>query len=113
FAVLGDGAWGTTIALLLAQDHEHRVTLWSARAENARILRERRENVRLLPGVPIPSSVELTTEITQAVAGAELLIAAIPTVYLRATLQKIAHALPADRPVLSLAKGLENETFLR
>jgi glycerol-3-phosphate dehydrogenase (NAD(P)+) len=113
FAVLGDGAWGTTIALLLAQNREHRVTLWSAREENARILRERRENIRLLPGVLIPSTVELTTDITEAVAGAELLIAAIPTVYLRATLQTIAAALPADRPVLSLAKGLENETFLR
>src|SRR5262245_25396402 len=113
FAVLGDGAWGTTIALLLAQDSEHRVTLWSARAENARILRERRENVRLLPGVPIPDAVALTSDITQAVAGAELLIAAIPTVYLRATLEKVAAALPVERPVLSLAKGLENETFLR
>ncbi|MCI0455622.1 MAG: NAD(P)-dependent glycerol-3-phosphate dehydrogenase, partial [Gemmataceae bacterium] len=63
--------------------------------------------------VPIPASVELTSDIRQAVAEAELLIAAIPTVYLRATLQKVAAALPADRPVLSLAKGLENETFLR
>lgn len=113
FAILGDGAWGTTIAMHLAQHPDHRVTLWSAREENARILRERRENVRLLPGVPIPPSIELTRDITQAVAGAELLIAAIPTVYLRATLQKIAPSLPADRPVLSLAKGLENETFLR
>jgi glycerol-3-phosphate dehydrogenase (NAD(P)+) len=113
FAVLGDGAWGTTIALLLAQDSDHRVTLWSARPENGRLLRERRENVRLLPGVPIPSTVELTTDITQAVAGADLLIAAVPTVYLRATLEPVAAALPVDRPVLSLAKGVENETFLR
>ena len=56
FAVLGDGAWGTAIALLLAQNPTHRVTLWSAREENGRLLRERRENVRLLPGVPIPPS---------------------------------------------------------
>src|SRR5947209_17276088 len=100
FTILGDGAWGTAIALLLAQDPEHRVSLWSARAENARILRERRENVRLLPGVLIPDVVELTSDITQAVAQADLLIAAIPTVYMRATLKKVAAALPADRPVL-------------
>ena len=49
FAVLGDGAWGTAIALLLAKEREHRVILWSAREENAVILREKRENVRLLP----------------------------------------------------------------
>ena len=95
FAVLGDGAWGTAIALLLAQKDLHQVTLWSARAENGRILREKRENVRLLPGVPIPPSVALTTDIQEAVAGADLYIAAIPTVYLRQTLLPI---LPALRP---------------
>jgi glycerol-3-phosphate dehydrogenase (NAD(P)+) len=113
FAVLGDGAWGTAIALILARLPRHRVTLWSAREDNARILREHRENVRLLPGVPIPDSIELTTDIEQAAVGADLWIAAIPTVYLRATLQRIAPVLRDDKPVLSLAKGLENETFLR
>jgi glycerol-3-phosphate dehydrogenase (NAD(P)+) len=112
-SVLGDGAWGTAIALLLAQNPRHRVTLWSAREENGRILRERRENVRLLPGVPIPNAVELTTDVEQAVAGATFWIAAIPTVYLRATLQPVAGALRAPVPVLSLAKGLETSTFLR
>jgi glycerol-3-phosphate dehydrogenase (NAD(P)+) len=116
FAILGDGAWGTAIAVHLAQDPEHLVTLWSARAENAAILRETRENVRLLPGVPIPPSVELTTDVTAAVERADLLIAAIPTVYLRETLHRIKHELKTHRlgwPVLSLAKGLERETFCR
>jgi glycerol-3-phosphate dehydrogenase (NAD(P)+) len=113
FAILGDGAWGTAIALVLARDADHRVTLWSARAENARILRERRENVRLLPGVPIPPAVSLTTDAAEAVEGADLWVVAIPTVYLRQTLEKLPPALRGDRPVLSLAKGLENETFLR
>ncbi len=113
FAVLGDGAWGTAIALLLARNPRHRVILWSAREDNGRILRERRENVRLLPGVPIPESVELTTDIARAAGGADLWIAAIPTVYLRETLRRIAPALRADKPVLSLAKGLEVDTFLR
>src|SRR5258705_1609779 len=94
FAVLGAGAWGTAIALVLAEDPDHRVTLWSARPENAAILQEKRENVRLLPGVPIPASILLTTDI-HALAGAELLIAAVPTVHLRATLARIAPALPA------------------
>src|SRR2546421_584962 len=75
FAVLGAGAWGTAIALVLAEDTDHRVTLWSARPENAAILQQKRENVRLLPGVPIPPSILLTTDI-HAVAGAELLVVA-------------------------------------
>jgi glycerol-3-phosphate dehydrogenase (NAD(P)+) len=113
FAILGDGAWGTAIALLLAGRADHRVTLWSARPENARILKERRENVRLLPGVTIPEAVRLTTDIAEAIEGADLGIAAIPTVYLRATLQTVAKAIGADLPMVSLAKGLENATFFR
>jgi glycerol-3-phosphate dehydrogenase (NAD(P)+) len=113
FAILGDGAWGTAIALLLAQNPDHVATLWSSRPENARILRERRENVRLLPGVPIPASVRLTSDIEEAATDADLWIAAIPTVYLRATLCPIAPTLRQGRPVLSVAKGLENGTFCR
>jgi glycerol-3-phosphate dehydrogenase (NAD(P)+) len=112
-AVLGDGAWGTAIAILLSQRPEHQVALWSARAENGRLLQEKRENIDYLPGVPIPDAVTLTTEIGTATRGAELLIAAIPTVHLRSTLSPVSAALPAGTPVLSLAKGLEIDTFLR
>src|SRR5947209_20050961 len=98
FAVLGDGAWGTAIALLLAQNPRHRVTLWSAREPNGRILQERRENVRLLPGVPIPASVGLTLDVAEAVAGADLWVIAIPTVYLRKTLSRIAGAVRRGPP---------------
>jgi glycerol-3-phosphate dehydrogenase (NAD(P)+) len=112
-AILGDGAWGTAIALLLAQNPDYRVTLWSAREENGRLLQQRRENVRLLPGVAIPEAVTLTTDIQQAVRGADLWVAAIPTVHLRATLTRIAPLVRPGPPVLSLAKGLENTTFLR
>jgi glycerol-3-phosphate dehydrogenase (NAD(P)+) len=113
FAVLGDGAWGTAVALLLARDPAHRVTLWSAREENGRLLQERRENVRLLPGVPIPEAVRLTTDFAGAVAGADLWVAAVPTVYLRETFARVAPRTRDRAPVLSLAKGFENETFLR
>jgi glycerol-3-phosphate dehydrogenase (NAD(P)+) len=112
FAVLGSGAWGTAIALILAQNPQHRVTLWSARPENAS-WHAQRENARLLPGVAIPQGVLLTTEIRHAVDGADLLIAAIPTVHLRTTLRRIASAIPRDKPALSLAKGLEAHTFRR
>ena len=113
FAILGAGAWGTAISLVLAQEPEHQVTLWSARPEHGRLLEERRENVRLLPGVAIPPAVRLTTDIRQAVAGADLLIAAVPTIHLRGTMARLANELPHERPFLSLAKGIEIDTFLR
>src|SRR5579859_2893509 len=89
FAVLGDGAWGIAIGLLLAQRPEHRVCLWSARAETGRQLQQHRENSRLLPGVRIPETIALTTDVPVAVSGADVWVSAIPTVYLRPTLQRI------------------------
>jgi glycerol-3-phosphate dehydrogenase (NAD(P)+) len=112
FAILGDGAWGTAIALSLARNPRHRVTLWSAREPAGKVLRDRRENP-LLPGVPIPDAVRLTSEIAEAVDGAELWIAAIPTVYLRDVLRRIAPVIGRPPAVLSLAKGLEVGSFRR
>ncbi len=113
FSVLGDGAWGTALAVLLAQDPGKRVVLWSARPENGQILRDRRENVRLLPGVRIPEAIELTTDLDRALHGADLAVAAIPAVYLRDTMTRARGLLPPDLPVVSVAKGLERDTFLR
>lgn len=112
FVVLGDGAWGTAVALLLARGTGHRVTLWSALSESGRRLAERRENP-LLPGVPIPEAVRLATDFAAAVTGADLWVAAVPTVYLRSVLTRVVPLTSARAPLLSLAKGLENETFLR
>src|SRR5262245_29696740 len=112
-AVLGDGAWGTATALLLARNPDHRVRLWSARAENAELLRSRRENVRFLPGVPIPEAVTLTTDPQAAVAEAELWVTAIPTVYLRTTLERFRSLAKPATAVVSLTKGIELVTFRR
>jgi glycerol-3-phosphate dehydrogenase (NAD(P)+) len=116
FAVLGDGAWGTALAILLAGRADHRVRLWSARPENGRLLQEKRENVHLLPGVRIPDAVELTQDIAVAVADADLWLCAIPTVYLRPTLSRIRDEIGPDAtlpPVVSLTKGIEVGTFRR
>ena len=76
-------------------------------------MQEHRENVRLLPGVPIPASVELTTDLARAVAGADWWISAVPTVYLRNTMERVRDTVRPGPPVLSLTKGLEVHTFKR
>jgi glycerol-3-phosphate dehydrogenase (NAD(P)+) len=111
--ILGDGAMGTACSILAASKPGHHITIWSAFPEQARLFEEARENVRFLPGVRIPDNVHLTGEIAQASAETELLVAAIPTVYLRKTLSSIGAALPARPPLVSVIKGIENETFQR
>lgn len=112
-AVLGDGAWGTATALLLARNPDNRVRLWSARPEHGDRLRAARENVRYLPGVPIPQAVELTADPAGAVDGADLWVSAIPTVHLRPTLARFHGLGGPDTPVVSLTKGIELATFRR
>lgn len=112
-AVLGSGGWGTALALVAAQQPGRQVALWSARPDQARELHARRENVRFLPGVPIPEAVRLTTDLDEAVRGADLLLEAIPTIYLRSTFARIAPLLPAKTPLVSVTKGIEIATFLR
>ncbi|MCS7022693.1 MAG: NAD(P)-dependent glycerol-3-phosphate dehydrogenase [Gemmataceae bacterium] len=112
FAVLGNGAWGTAIAVHLAHQPHYQVRLWGALPETIVEMQRLRENVPLLPGVPIPESVLLTADPAEAVQGADCWISAIPTAFLRSSLQRFV-GLPCTVPVVSLTKGLENGTFYR
>src|ERR1043166_7129257 len=98
-AILGDGAWGTAIALLL-HGAGHGVSLWSAREANGRLLQQRRENVHLLPGVPIPDGVLLTLDAAEAARGAALWVSAVPTAYLREVLGRVRAATTPGPPVV-------------
>ncbi|MFO1023362.1 MAG: NAD(P)H-dependent glycerol-3-phosphate dehydrogenase [Planctomycetales bacterium] len=111
--VLGSGAMGTACAILLAEHPGQAVALWSRTPDIAAEMHATRENKRLLPGVPIPPVVEITADITQAVTGADALIVAIPTAFLRTALTTLKSAIPAGVPVVSVIKGLENGSFLR
>jgi len=69
--------------------------------------------VRHLPEVVIPDSIEITDKAAAAIGGADLIVAAIPTSYLREALTRIAAVVPANVPVLSVVKGIEDGTFAR
>lgn len=111
--ILGGGAMGTACAVLLAERPEQRVTIWARNPAYARDMQESRENRRLLPGVTLPSSVEITSDVAEAVRDADLLVASIPTKHLREGLTAIRDSVPAGTPVVSVIKGIENDTFQR
>lgn len=113
-AVLGDGAMGVACALVLASKPDIQVSVWSPVEEYGRLVQEKRESVRYLPGVPIPETIQLTLDLAQATDGAELLLAVIPTVYLRRTLERHKEVLRENSvAVVSVIKGLEQGTLLR
>ncbi len=104
---------GTACAIVLSENPDQQVSLWARNPDHAAEMAETRENQRLLPGVSIPSSIAITSDITTAVADSDLLVMAVPTAFLRDCLNDISPALNNDRPVVSVIKGIENETFLR
>lgn len=112
-AVLGDGAWGTALAMVLT-GNGHDAALWGPFPDYLDEMRTRRENVRFLPGVSLPEGLRLEPDLAAAVAGAELLVLASPSQYLRGTLAKLRpHHDPRRQCVVNVAKGIEVDTLLR
>jgi glycerol-3-phosphate dehydrogenase (NAD(P)+) len=111
-AVIGDGGWGTALSILL-QGKGNAVTLWSNFPEYAEELRRTRENRTFLPGVRIPGEVEITSDLAGAVRGAELLVAAVPVVYLRSVMTRLAECCDPGVPIVNVAKGIETESLMR
>lgn len=110
-AVLGAGGWGTTLAILLAEN-SHAVTLWAYRGGDAERIRVTRENSDFLPGIPIPLSVSVTDELEGAIGGAEMIVAAVPSQYLRSVISRIGRAIPPAVTIVNVAKGVENGTLM-
>ena len=104
-AVLGAGAWGTAIGIVLAARHE--VRLWARDPALAQALRAERRNRRYLPNFPIPAALEPTGDLGRALDGAELLLAAVTVGGLRATLRAVREA-GGTAPVVWLCKGFES-----
>jgi glycerol-3-phosphate dehydrogenase (NAD(P)+) len=110
--IVGDGGWGTAMALHLFRMGRP-VAIWAHDREYARHLREHRANPRYLPGYPIPEGIEISSEIDPLLAGTDLLVSAVPTQFLRTVWASHAPRLPDAMPVLSLSKGVEQGTLLR
>jgi glycerol-3-phosphate dehydrogenase (NAD(P)+) len=110
-AVVGAGAWGTALACVLAEGGRP-VSLWSFESEVAAGINERHENIRYLPGAPLPTSVTATTKLAAAVEGAGLVVLVSPSHVTRRVLEQLAPLLPSQVPVVCATKGIENDTLM-
>jgi glycerol-3-phosphate dehydrogenase (NAD(P)+) len=111
-AVVGDGGWGTALALVL-DGNGHRVRVWGAFPDYVAEMRRRRENRKFLAGVRLPRSLELTSDARAAVADADVVVSAVPTKFLRAVMERFAPLLDDGTPVVSVTKGIEQGTLRR
>ena len=107
-AVLGGGAWGTALALAMLRAG-HSVSLWARDADLVEAI-ARGENPRYLPGIKLDRGIAATTDIAEALSGADCVLAATPAQSLRAVLAVAGPHVPAGVPLVLCAKGIERAT---
>ena len=111
-SVLGDGGWGTALACVCAR-RGNDTLLWSAFPDYAKVIKEKRENVKFLPGVPLSPKIQISTDLKEAAQFGDILILAIPTQFVRNVLHKLKDFNLKDKVLVSVSKGIEKNTCLR
>jgi glycerol-3-phosphate dehydrogenase (NAD(P)+) len=109
--VLGGGSWGTTVASIVAQNVP--TTLWAREIDTVADVNTHHRNSAYLPDLELTSTLRATTDLAEAVAGADLLVVAIPSKAFRGVLETVAEHLRPWVPVVSLVKGIERSTHKR
>jgi len=111
--VIGDGAWGTALAVNLLQN-SHEVTLWGAFPDYLDEMAGKKENFRFLPGVVLPDELKFSGDMAAALKDAELAVLATPTQYLAPVLEKMAAVeFRQGLVTVNVAKGIENGSLRR
>lgn len=111
-AVLGSGNWGTAFAVIMA-DAGTDVSLWCRRFEVAEEITETRRNAAYLPDLVIPDRVQATGDVQEALADADIVVIAVPAQEMRGALAEWKQYIPEQAVLVSLMKGIEQETGLR
>ncbi|MGN0170621.1 MAG: NAD(P)H-dependent glycerol-3-phosphate dehydrogenase [Lachnospiraceae bacterium] len=110
-SVIGAGSWGTALACVL-NDNGHDVTIWSVMEEEITALKKDREHKAKLPGVRIDEKIELTSDLEAAMEEKDMLVLAVPSVFTRSTCKSMKPYLKKDQLIVTVAKGIEEDTNL-
>lgn len=108
--VIGGGAWGTALAIHLAR-LGFRVRLWMREEDLVDRMIKRRDNPVYLPGIPVPDGVIPTNSLKEAVTGAGIVLAVVPTQFARSVYREMSRDLGEDCPIIVANKGIEQRTF--
>ncbi len=112
-AVIGAGAWGTGLSIVLGRKGTHRVQLWAYEKEVRESISVRRVNEMFLPGPSIPENVSVTADFEEALENAEIVVSVMPSQHCRRLFQQMRPHWKPDMRIVSATKGLEETTLLR
>ncbi|XXF79393.1 NAD(P)-dependent glycerol-3-phosphate dehydrogenase [Myxococcaceae bacterium GXIMD 01537] len=110
-SVIGSGSFGTALANTLAQNCEE-VRLWGREPDLVEAINARHENPTYLPGIPLSPRVRATSSLQEALEGSEMVVLATPSHATREVVLKALPHLPTHVPLMTVAKGIENDTLL-
>lgn len=108
-AVIGAGSWGTTVASLAARTTE--AVLWARRGELADVINRTHQNPDYMPGFELPGSLRATADLEDALDGARAVVMAVPSHGFRVVFRDAARSIAPGTPVVSLTKGIEEQTL--
>jgi glycerol-3-phosphate dehydrogenase (NAD(P)+) len=112
-AIIGAGAWGTAISIVLGRKQRHQVRLWAYEKQVREAIVASRVNDLFLPGHKIPECVEVTASLAEALDGADMIVSAMPSQHCRRLFEQMLPLLKNETLVVSATKGLEQTTLLR
>ena len=108
--IIGSGSWGIALASLL-HNNGHHVTVWSAFESEIDSLKKTRK-LKTLPDLILPDSMEFTADLEQAMDGRDMLVTAVPSVYVRETAAKMRPFCREGQIIVNVAKGIEESTLM-
>lgn len=112
-AILGSGAWGTALALSLARQHKHTLTMWAHSPSHAEAMLVHRENTKYLPGFALPPDIGITPDLGQAIDGTDTLLCVTPSEFVGATAEAIRGLIRPGQIFISASKGIEAKSTRR
>jgi glycerol-3-phosphate dehydrogenase (NAD(P)+) len=113
-AILGGGGWGTALALILSRSRAtHTISLWVHDAELAELIHQTRQNSVYLPEFTVPREVEVTSDISKALASAEIVLGVVPSAHARVVYAAMVPHLKPGAAIVSATKGIEYDSLMR
>ena len=112
-AVIGAGAWGTSLSIVLGRKGTHRVRLWAHEKEVRESIASQRVNELFLPGHTIPATVSAMGDLREALRDAEIVVSVMPSQHCRGLFEKLRPFLNPNMLFVSATKGLEEGSLLR
>jgi len=112
-AIIGAGAWGTGLAVVLGRKGSHQVRVWAHETEVCDAINQKHVNEKFLPGCTIPNRVTATNDLATALADATIVASAVPSQHCRDLFERMSLLIPPQALIVSATKGLEEGSLQR